>query len=136
LDALPTALVVEDDYFIIRFVEDALKDGGFAFHSVASGEEAISLFQKENAKYQVLVTDINLFGATNGWEVARAAREKNPDFPVVYITGSETEEWSSEGVPNSILLAKPFAAAQLLTAISSLLIDQRRSINNDAHLTP
>src|SRR3954454_19977919 len=109
----PTVLVVEDDYFIVGFVEDALDDGGFEFHSVAYGEEAISLFDNEDAKYQVLVTDINLLGAMNGWEVARHAREKSPDFPVVYMTGSDAAEWSSKGVPNSILLAKPFASAQL-----------------------
>jgi len=29
--------------------------------------------------------------------------------------------WPSKGVPNSILVPKPFAAAQLVTAVSSFL---------------
>jgi hypothetical protein len=38
-----------------------------------------------------------------------------------YLTASAIEEWSSQGVPNSILVPKPFASAQLLTALSNLL---------------
>jgi CheY-like chemotaxis protein len=69
----------------------------------------------------VLVTDINLAGKADGWEAARAAREINPDFPVVYMTGVAADQWAINGVPNSVLLAKPFAPAQLVTAISQWL---------------
>jgi DNA-binding response OmpR family regulator len=72
-------------------------------------------------KYRALVTDINLAGGTDGWEVARAAREVDPEFPVVYMTGAAADEWAVQGVPKSVLLAKPFAPAQLITAISNLL---------------
>jgi hypothetical protein len=37
------------------------------------------------------------------------------------MTGAAADEWASEGVPNSILLKKPFAPAQLVTAISHRL---------------
>ena len=42
-------------------------------------------------------------------------------FPIVYMTGGHSEGWKSQGVPNSILIEKPFAPAQLVTAISQLL---------------
>ena len=42
-------------------------------------------------------------------------------MPVIYMTGTHSEQWASKGVPNSVLLAKPFAPAQLVTAISKLL---------------
>lgn len=57
----------------------------------------------------------------DGWEVARHAREADPAFPVVYMSGDSTEDWASKGVPNSIMLAKPFAPAQLVTAVAQLL---------------
>ena len=56
-----------------------------------------------------------------GWDVARHAREIDAGFPVVYMTGANADDWASKGVPNSILLSKPFAQAQLLTAVSQLL---------------
>jgi hypothetical protein len=49
------------------------------------------------------------------------AREINPSFPVVYMSGDSAEDWASQGVPNSIMLSKPFAPAQLVTAVSQLL---------------
>jgi hypothetical protein len=40
---------------------------------------------------------------------------------VVYVSGDSAEAWASKGVPNSIMLAKQFAPAQLVTAVSQLL---------------
>jgi hypothetical protein len=37
------------------------------------------------------------------------------------MTGDSAGGWSADGVPNSLLLQKPFATAQLTTAISTLL---------------
>lgn len=42
-------------------------------------------------------------------------------MPVIYITGGPRDDWAVEGVPNSVLLAKPFAPAQLVTAVMQLL---------------
>ena len=74
------------------------------------------------SEYRVLVIDIKLGkDRIRGWDVARRARAINPDLPVVYITGANADEWAAQGVPNSILLTKPFAPAQLVTAVSRLL---------------
>ena len=118
---LPSILVVEDDLIIQSLVEDTLSDGGFDTAIAASGEEAVTLLKGHKGKYRALVTDINLKGRMDGWEVAQHAREIEPDFPVVYMSGAAAADWTSKGVPNSIMLAKPFAPAQLLTAVSNLL---------------
>lgn len=60
-------------------------------------------------------------GRFDGWEVARAAREIDHDFPVVYMSGMAADQWKVQGVPNSVMLQKPFAPAQLVTALSQLL---------------
>lgn len=117
----PTVLVIEDEDAIQALVEEALADGGFFAAIAPSGEEAITLLKGHRGRYQALVTDINLRGRMDGWEVARHAREINPEFPVVYISGASAADWPSKGVPNSIMLAKPFATAQLVTAVSQLL---------------
>ena len=56
-----------------------------------------------------------------GWEVAKQARQIEPEFPIVYMTGAAADDWASHGVPHSILLVKPFAPARLVTAVSQLL---------------
>lgn len=117
----PLVLIVEDDYPLQGVVEDFLREGGFETHALSSGEEALTLFRGKVAQYRALVTDVNLKGRLSGWEVARRIREVAADFPVVYMTGAAVGEWTSQGVPNSILLQKPFAPAQLVTAVSQLL---------------
>jgi len=114
-------LVIEDDQSIQTVVEDALTEAGFEPAIAASGEEAVTLLQGGKSKYRALVTDINLLGRIDGWEVAKHAREIDPEFPVIYVTGAAADQWGSHGVPNSILLTKPFAPAQLVTAVSNLL---------------
>ena len=114
-------LVVEDDPDIQIVVEEALSDGGFEPTVSASGEQAIALLTQDKSRYRAVVTDINLGGKLDGWEVARSAREIEPAMPVIYMTGTHGEDWSSKGVPNSILLNKPFAPAQLVTALAHLL---------------
>jgi CheY-like chemotaxis protein len=118
---LPIILVAEDDHLIQTLVEETLRDGGFDTAIATSGEEALTLLQGHTGKYRALVTDINLQGKMDGWEVAQHAREIEPDFPVVYMSGNAAADWTSKGVPNSIMLAKPFAPAQLVTAVSNLL---------------
>ena len=114
-------LVIEDDQSIQSLVAEALSDGGFEPAIAPSGEEAVTLLMGGQTKYCALVTDINLRGTMNGWKVAKKAREIDPAFPIVYMTGAAAEQWASHGVPNSILLTKPFAPAQLVTAIAQLL---------------
>jgi CheY-like chemotaxis protein len=121
LEDQPVILVIEDDPPIQMVVEDALADGGFEPAIVPSGEEAVTLLKGRLTKYRALVTDINLRGRLDGWEVARQARQIDPEFPVLYITAAHADKWPSHGVPDSVLLTKPFAPAQLVTAVSQLL---------------
>ena len=118
---LPLILVIEDEYLVQKDVERALTDGGFATEAVFSGEEALSLFMGGTRNYSALVTDVRLGGNRNGWDVAKRIREKEPAFPVVYVTAQAGDQWASHGVPNSTLITKPFAPAQLVTAIANLL---------------
>jgi FixJ family two-component response regulator len=74
---------------------------------------------------QGLVTDIRFRQLPDGWDVARCAREINPQIPIVYISGDGAPDWASKGVPDSIMLEKPFARAQLVMAISQLLNDRQ-----------
>src|SRR5882762_1199870 len=118
---VPIVLVVEDEESLQEIVHDALKEGGFDLTTVASGREAVAMIESGVVKYSALVTDVNLKGSMKGWEIARLVRQIDPAFPIVYITGAAADDWPSEGVPNSILLQKPFAPAQLVTAVAQLL---------------
>ena len=115
-------LVVEDEALILMMVETILQEGGFKVEIAHSAEEAIRMIDVPDARYRALVTDIDLHsGKLTGWDVARHAREVTPNIPVVYMTAASADDWTSQGVPNSVLVNKPFAPAQILTAVSQLL---------------
>jgi CheY-like chemotaxis protein len=115
-------LVVEDDEIIRETVQIALTDGGYDVVLASTGDEAMAKLDGTGTDLRALVTDVDLPpGHLTGWDVARHAREITPELPVLYMTGASGGEWASKGVPRSVLLAKPFAPAQLVTAVSQLL---------------
>ena len=116
-------LVVEDERHIQDLLEISLTDAGFEVVTASDGTEAIAELDAASSRCRAVITDIKLGAGPKGWEVARHARMLVPDMPIVYVTGDSGHEWPSQGVPNSVLVVKPFALSQIITAISALLTD-------------
>jgi CheY-like chemotaxis protein len=115
-------LAVDDDDLILTIVEEALREGGYAVETANNPQTAMAMLDEKHSEYRALLTDVNMgAGKPTGWDLARHARELSPDIPVVYMSGDAGGEWSANGVPNSLLIIKPFAAAQVVTAVSHLL---------------
>ncbi len=124
LDSRPVLiLIAEDDPLILMNVEDSLKDAGYEVTTAGNGVDAIARLEAEPKTISALVTDVHLGQGANGWDVAKRARELLPNVPVVYMTADGGPEWTSNGVPNSVLIVKPFAVWQIVTAVSTLLND-------------
>jgi DNA-binding response OmpR family regulator len=116
-------LLVEDDALILHLLEEELTDAGFTVFIASNGTEAITALDDPASNLAGIITDIRLGDGPSGWDVARHAREEASSFPVVYMTADSAGEWGAHGVPNSVLVQKPFAVAQVITAISTLLND-------------
>lgn len=115
-------LVVEDEALIEALVVSGLEDAGYAVATAGTAEEAIALLEKDDIVVRAIVTDVNLAPKKlTGWDVAHRARELTADVPIIYMSGASGHEWTSHGVPNSVLIAKPFAIGQIVTAVSQLL---------------
>lgn len=114
-------LLAEDEPLIGLSLQDVLEHGGFSVQHVLTGAEAMAAVEGQAAAISGVITDIQLGGGADGWEVARRARELRPHIPIVYMSGDSAHEHSAHGVPDSIMLQKPFAPAQVVTAISTLL---------------
>ena len=111
---------------------EALGEAGFGVLDGVYGAAGMALFDVRSADICSLVTDIQLGNGPRGWDVARHCRQVVPALPVVYVTGDSSGDWSAEGVPESVMITKPFVMAQLITALSTLLdkapaVPQRRS---------
>lgn len=114
-------LYVEDETLIQELIQGALEDAGFEVILAGDGRQAIEVLDDRGASVSALVTDVNLPPGADGWAVARRAREVVPNIPVVYVTGDSAHEWTVHGVPGSVILTKPFAPAQVVVAVATLI---------------
>jgi len=120
-------LIAEDEFLIKADLEDVVKDAGFEHFGVSDADAAILALEEDSARFCAVITDIRMPGKADGWDLARRARELQPAMPVIYMTGDSAKDWAAQGVPNSVLLQKPFFHAQLVTALATLLNDAATS---------
>ena len=118
---MPTAtiLLVDDEVLIADMVADVLADAGFDVF--VAHDSAMALAALAASGIAALVTDINLGCLVDGWAIARRARMVHPELPVIYTTGGAAHDWLVEGVPGSILVAKPFLPARIVAALGAML---------------
>lgn len=129
---LVPVLVVEDEALLLAEIEMSLEEGGYHVIAARNGEEALRALTVNISDLRAVVTDIDIGRKElSGWDVARRAREAKPDIPVVYMTGASASEWTARGVPNSQMIPKPFAMAQMLTAVSKLVNENTRPLASD-----
>ena len=114
-------LLAEDEALIALDVQEALEVAGFAVLHVFGGDDALAAINEHGAKLAGVITDVRFGEKVDGWKVGRKARELLPLVPIIYISGDSAHEHTSRGVPESVMLQKPFAPAQLVTAIAALL---------------
>jgi CheY-like chemotaxis protein len=102
-------LVAEDDPFVRDMAVTQLEDAGFEVIEAANGGQALTLLQT-GITVDALMTDIRMPEA-NGWEVAKAYRERFPDLPVIYVTGYVEQ---MQPVPGGIIISKPYKLSQVI----------------------
>src|SRR5262249_60329411 len=77
-------LFVDDHEVLARLSCEILEMQGYRAVSAYSGPDALRKFDEED--FDILVTDFRMDGM-NGVELARKVHEKNPDVPVIIVTG-------------------------------------------------
>ncbi|MGB3336156.1 MAG: response regulator [Devosia sp.] len=115
----PLVLLIEDEALLALALEAELIDAGYDVLLALDGRDASAHIEKDAVRFACVVTDIRLPGL-DGWAIAKRARELVPSLPLVYMSGDSAPDWSSLGVRGSIMLTKPFAIAQLTTAVAQV----------------
>ncbi len=113
-------LLVEDDLLVQTVIHEVLEEAGYLVVSADTGRGAVEILRRDGAGLCALVTDINLGPPPDGWDVARQARQLNKHLVVVYVSGDSAHQWRARGVPQSLLLEKPFAPDRVTQALAEL----------------
>jgi two-component system response regulator HydG len=109
----PTILVVDDESAILDTVRILLKNEGFDV-TVAQGGKA-GLDQLGQKAFHVVLSDIRMPGA-GGIDILKAARERDPDTPVVLMTAQAELRTAIEAVNQGAFhyIQKPFTNDELV----------------------
>jgi DNA-binding response OmpR family regulator len=116
---MSTVLFVEDDAVIAQLVDEALEAAGHDVMWAADAHEAAAIADRADRRIEALLTDIHLGPGPSGVEVARLARAKRPDLPVIFVTAHPEGELVTE-VPGAVIVCKPFVASQLVAMVGAI----------------
>jgi CheY-like chemotaxis protein len=116
-----SALIVDDEASVLKFVERVLGEAGYTTRTAADGPEAIEVAGKMD-QFDILVTDLMMPQMT-GDELARRLRVARPSLKVLYLTGfsdrlfkEKVTLWADEA-----FLDKPCSVKGLLEAVALLV---------------
>jgi len=113
-------LIIEDDEKTARAISSGLEAGGFSAAVAHTGEEGFFLLNAE--PFDLVVLDWMLPGR-DGIEILRTLRARGSRTPVLLLTARDAVEDRVLGLESGAddYLVKPFAFAELLARIRSLL---------------
>lgn len=120
-------LVVEDEVLVLFDLVESLKAAGMTVIDFCAAEEAIATL-KSGAMVDVLITDIQLAGAMNGWDLAETYRNIDQEGGVIYTSSDAL--LPARQVANSLFVAKP-VDMRALTETCHRLCSDRRSRSAD-----
>jgi signal transduction histidine kinase/CheY-like chemotaxis protein len=117
-------LVVDDEVEVRRALIDMLTLDGHVALPCPDGATALRALETET--FDLVLTDLGMPGL-DGWEVARAVKQRHPEMPVGLITGwgdaIDVADAARRGI--DILIRKPFQMRDLREALRRILASPR-----------
>ena len=113
---MPNILIIDDERAIRKTLGEILSYEGFKIDEAADGEEGWKFFNEKT--YDAVLCDIKM-PKMDGLEFLNKATEKNPDVPVIMISGHGTIETAVDAVKKGAYdyIAKPPDLNRLLITI-------------------
>jgi len=123
-DARPRVLCVDDEPVILQILRRLLEVQGF--DAVTNSDPLAALASFGEGMFEVVITDIHM-PHMDGLSLMRALREKQPDLPVVVVTGQGTVDTAIQALREgaSGMLVKPFTGEELLAEVRRALSTAR-----------
>jgi heavy metal response regulator len=113
-------LIIEDEKKVARFIQQGLEEERYSVDVAGDGEhgEAKAL----GGSYDLIILDV-LLPRKDGFAVLRSVRQQGVATPILMLTAKSAVEDKVQGLDSGAddYLAKPFAFAELLARVRSLL---------------
>jgi PAS domain S-box-containing protein len=126
-------LLVDNDVQVMTILGEMLRDAGHHVVTVGGGGEALRVFMPGG--FDLVMTNIGMAGMS-GWELAERLRARDPQVPLVFITGwgmQEQDQARCRGLGVSSLLFKPVRPAELHATVQAALTEPERRQGAGSH---
>lgn len=109
-------LIVDDDADVRNFLAGTLEGLGYRVQSAENGDEGLRLL--DQSRPDLMLLDYAMPGL-NGADVAKVARQRRPQLPIVFVTGHADTDAVKDAVgPDAPMLHKPFGVRELAQALN------------------
>lgn len=116
----PKILLVDDEMTLGKGLEKILKKEGYTVDYATTGQGALDYFNMK--PYDLLVADLRL-PDIDGMEVVKRAKGKNPELPVIIITGYGSVPSAVGAMKLGVFdyLSKPFTKNEFVDSVQGAL---------------
>ena len=118
-------LLVDNDPQVLSILGEMLKDAGHHVLPVPSGPEALRVFVPTG--FDLVITNVGM-PEMSGWDVAEQLRARDPNVPVIFITGwglQEEDQARCRRLGITALLFKPVPPPELHRKVQVALASAR-----------
>lgn len=114
-------LVVDDESRVRKLIKDFLTKENYQTLEAADGEEALKVFQDNEAKIKLVLLDV-MMPKLDGWSVLRQIRQIS-NVPVIMLTARGEEQDQLFGFELGVdeYIPKPFSPRLLVARIKAIL---------------
>jgi CheY-like chemotaxis protein len=127
--AYDTVLVVDDEVLVRLAIADYLRTCGFRVIEAANGDEALLILEQPDIGVSVVLSDVEMPGAIDGFALANWVRANRPDLRFL-LAGSPLRAARQAGdlCQSGPMLAKPYDPAMVVDWIRRMLARRKPSM--------
>jgi CheY-like chemotaxis protein len=115
-----TILLVDDEDGVRKLVTAVLQNHGYSVIEAAGGPAALTAFEKNAHKVDLVLTDV-VMPQMNGFELGERLARANPELKILFMSGYRDNPIGAAEGPNRAFLHKPFTPDTLLDKIREVL---------------
>jgi two-component system cell cycle sensor histidine kinase/response regulator CckA len=126
-------LLVEDEPIVREMARTTLEKGGYRVIEAGDGREALTLWNRNSADIDLVITDMVMPNGVTGGSLARTLQAQSPDLCVICTSGY-TPEYIERDLPSNdriTFLAKPYLPNRLLEIVKRCLSDKPAAENGN-----
>ncbi len=119
---LPTVLAVEDDPDVLDVAIEMLRGLGYQVFSAPNAVEALAILRRDDARIDILFTDIVMPKGMDGIELAREARRLRPKLQILLASGYTRagRDGGEDIADDAIFVMKPYQVSVLAESLREL----------------